>query len=88
MSFTWDAENRLASVTLPGAGGTVSYQYDPFGRRVEKVSPSGTTIYAYDGDNVVEKLGGGCRKRHILRYLAHRIKLCRCRRTEHFYFSR
>jgi hypothetical protein len=31
--------------------------YDPFGRRIEKISPtSGTTIYAYDGDNVVEQL--------------------------------
>ena len=57
--YTWDVENRLASVTLPGAGGTVTYQYDPFGRRIEKVSPSGTTIYAYDGDNVVEELDGG-----------------------------
>ena len=52
-------ENRLASVTLPDAGGTVTYQYDPFGRRIEKVSPTGTTIYAYDGANVVEELDGG-----------------------------
>ena len=34
-------------------------QYDPFGRRIEQISPSGTTIYAYDGDNVVEELDGG-----------------------------
>ena len=58
-SYSWDAENRLASVTLPGSAGTVSYQYDPFGRRIEKISPSGTTVYAYDGDNVVEELDGG-----------------------------
>ena len=58
--YTWDYENRLTSVTLPGTGGTVNFKYDPFGRRIEKVAPtSGTTIYAYDGDNVVEELGGG-----------------------------
>ena len=57
-SYTWDFENRLASVTLPGTGGTVNFKYDPFGRRIEKIAPTtGTTIYAYDGDNVTEELG-------------------------------
>ena len=47
-------------MTLPGTGGTVNFKYDPFGRRIEKIAPtSGTTIYAYDGDNVTEELGGG-----------------------------
>ena len=32
-TYAWDFENRLASVTLPGSGGTVSFKYDPFGRR-------------------------------------------------------
>ncbi|MGO8792471.1 MAG: RHS repeat domain-containing protein [Terriglobia bacterium] len=59
-SYTWDFENRLASVTLPGAGGTVNFKYDPFGRRIEKVAPtSGTTVYAYDGANVTAELGAG-----------------------------
>ena len=58
-SYTWDFENRLTSVTLPGTGGTVNFKYDPFGRRIEKIAPAGTTIYAYDGDNVVAELGGG-----------------------------
>ncbi len=59
-SYTWDFENRLTSVTLPGTGGTVNFAYDPFGRRIEKIAPtSGTTVYAYDGDNVTEELGGG-----------------------------
>jgi RHS repeat-associated protein len=57
--YTWDFENRLASVTLPGTGGTVNFRYDPFGRRIEKVSPTVTTVYAYDGDNVVAELDGG-----------------------------
>ena len=31
---TWDYENRLTSVTLPGSGGSASFAYDPFGRRL------------------------------------------------------
>jgi len=54
-SYTWDFENRLSSVTLPGTGGTVSLKYDPFGRRIYKSSSSGTSIYAYDGDNLIEE---------------------------------
>ncbi|MHB8652691.1 MAG: RHS repeat-associated core domain-containing protein [Terriglobia bacterium] len=50
-----DFENRLTSVTLPG-GGNVSFKYDPFGRRIEKISSAGTTIFAYDGDNSVDEL--------------------------------
>ena len=59
-SYTWDFENRLTSVTLPGTGGTVNFRYDPFGRRIRKgCADSGTTIYAYDGDNITEELGAG-----------------------------
>jgi RHS repeat-associated protein len=58
-SYTWDFENRLASVALPGTGGTVNFRYDPFGKRIEKIAPTGTTVYAYDGDNITEELGGG-----------------------------
>jgi RHS repeat-associated protein len=54
-TYAWDFEDRLASVTLPGAGGTVSIKYDPFGRRIYKSSSSGTSVFAYDGDNFVEE---------------------------------
>jgi len=54
-SYTWDYENRMTSVILPGSGGTVALKYDPFGRRTYKSSSSGTSIYAYDGDNLVEE---------------------------------
>jgi len=53
--YFWDFENRLSSVTLPGSGGTVSFKYDPFGRRIEKMSPTTTSIFAYDGDNLIEE---------------------------------
>jgi RHS repeat-associated protein len=32
-----------------------SFKYDPFGRRIYKSSSSGTSVYAYDGDNLVEE---------------------------------
>jgi YD repeat-containing protein len=53
-SYAWDDENRLTSVTLPNSGGTVSFKYDPFGRRIEKISPNATSIFAYDGPNLIE----------------------------------
>jgi RHS repeat-associated protein len=59
-SYAWDFENRLTSVTLPGTGGTVTFKYDPFGRRIYKSSSSGTSIFAYDGDNLVEETNSSC----------------------------
>jgi len=53
-SYAWDFENRLTQVTMPSSGGTVSFKYDPFGRRIEKISPTATSIFVYDGDNLVE----------------------------------
>src|SRR6267378_712819 len=44
-----------ACVTLPASGGTVSFKYDPFGRRIEKSTSSTTSIYAYDANNLVEE---------------------------------
>jgi RHS repeat-associated protein len=54
-TYAWDFENRMTSVTLPGFGGTVTFKYDPFGRRIYKSLSSGTSVYAYDGDNLVEE---------------------------------
>ena len=56
--YTWDFENRQTSVALPGTGGTVSFKYDPFGRRVQKNSSSGTTVYAYDGASIADEYDG------------------------------
>lgn len=36
-------------------GHTVSFKYDPFGRRIYKSSSSGTSIFAYDGNNLIEQ---------------------------------
>ena len=57
-SYTWEFENRLTQLTMPNSGGTATFKYDPFGRRIQKVftqnSTSTTTNYLYDGDNAIE----------------------------------
>jgi RHS repeat-associated protein len=52
--FSWDFENRLTQVTLPGTSGMVTFMYDPFGRRIYKSSPTWTGIFLYDHDNLIE----------------------------------
>ena len=47
--FTWDFENRLTQVVNPDVGST-TFRYDPFGRRIQKSGPLGTTNYLYDGE--------------------------------------
>src|SRR4029077_5521571 len=58
--YSWDFENRLTQVVLPGTGGTVNFKYDPFGRRIQKAfTQNGTTTttdYLYDGDNLLEEV--------------------------------
>jgi hypothetical protein len=43
----------VASLYL--GGGTVTFKYDPFGRRIYKSSSSGTSVYAYDWNNLIEE---------------------------------
>jgi RHS repeat-associated protein len=58
-SYTWDFENRLVQAVVPGTnGGTTTFRYDPFGRRIQKISPSVTSIFVYDGNGLVETLNG------------------------------
>jgi RHS repeat-associated protein len=55
--YTWDFENRLVQAVVPGThGGTTTFKYDPFGRRIQKSGPLGTTNYLYDGRNLLEEL--------------------------------
>lgn len=58
--YTWDYENRLTKVVLPGSGGTDNFKYDPFGRRIQKSFTQGstttTTNYLYDGANLIEEV--------------------------------
>src|SRR5438105_6967148 len=43
-------------VVLRGSGGTVSFKYDPFGRRIQKSGPGGMVNYLYDGANLLEEI--------------------------------
>lgn len=58
MGYAWDLENRLTSVTLPNNGGVVTFKYDPFGRRIQKIGVAATSVYAYDGANIVGEYDG------------------------------
>src|ERR1700678_163581 len=53
-NYTWDFENRLTSVALSGTGGSVSFKYDLFGRRIYKSYANATTVYVYSGDSIAE----------------------------------
>jgi RHS repeat-associated protein len=58
-SYSWDFENRLTQAVVPGTnGGTTTFKYDPFGRRIEKISPSFTSVFVYDGSNLIETVNG------------------------------
>ncbi|MGX1506685.1 UNVERIFIED_CONTAM: RHS repeat-associated protein [Streptomyces graminofaciens] len=55
--YTWDAEDRLSSVTTPD--GTVwRYAYDPLGRRILKQSPLETVHFTWDGTTLCEQTAG------------------------------
>ena len=54
-SYTWDFENRLTQAVKPSVG-TSTFRYDPFGRRIQKSGPLGTTNYLYDGPNVIAEV--------------------------------
>ncbi|MFJ9807527.1 putative T7SS-secreted protein [Streptomyces sp. NPDC101158] len=52
--YTWDAEDRLTSVTTPD-GTEWRYVYDPLGRRIAKSSPTETVHFTWDGANLCEQ---------------------------------
>lgn len=54
-SFAWAYENRLTQVVVLGQNGsTPNFRYTPFGRRIQKSGPLGTTNYLYDGFTLIE----------------------------------
>src|SRR5437879_1892078 len=46
---------HLSSRRYRPENGTVTFKYDPFGRRIYKSLSTATSIYAYDGDNLIEE---------------------------------
>ncbi len=57
-TYTYDYENRLIEGTVPDRGLSLSYKYDPFGRRIEKTVNSATTRFLYDGDQIIAEYDG------------------------------
>ena len=58
-SYAWDFENLLTQAIVPGTnGGTTTFKYDPFGRRIQKSGPLGITNYLYDGSATTEEMDG------------------------------
>ena len=62
-AYTYDAENRLTKVEdftagNPTASATSTYRYDGLGRRIEKVTPTGTRRYVYDGEDILLEYDG------------------------------
>lgn len=56
-SFSYDAENRLLSVSM-ASGVSASYVYDPLDRRAEKTVDGQKTAYLYDGISVLAEYDG------------------------------
>lgn len=61
-TYSWNARNQLVSISGPTA---VTFQYDPFRRRVSKTN-IGTTQYLYDGLNPVQELSGDTPSANLL----------------------
>ena len=51
-AYAWDAAGRLLSVSKNGVV-TAKFSYDPLGRRVRRVTASGTLNFFYDGDKLI-----------------------------------
>ncbi|MES2995703.1 MAG: RHS repeat-associated core domain-containing protein [Verrucomicrobiota bacterium] len=56
VTYTWDSENRLLS--LSDGTTTVTHTYDALHRRVTKTANGTTTRFVYDGWNVIEEFSG------------------------------
>lgn len=58
-SYAYDERNRLVTVDLPGALGTLNVSYDGAGRLVQRAYADGTTIdYVYDAHDRLVSLTG------------------------------
>jgi RHS repeat-associated protein len=57
LTHVYQAPFRAATVHAGSAtrSEAISFKYDPFGRRIYKASSAGTSVFAYDGDNLIEE---------------------------------
>jgi RHS repeat-associated protein len=59
-----NAENQLTRVTKNGTE-SATFNYDPVGRRVEKVAGGVTTTWAYDGEDILRETRGAATTTYI-----------------------
>jgi len=52
-SYVYDSDNRLTGVSQ-----SISYKYDPFGKRIEKNVSGSVTKYIHSGDQIIEEWEG------------------------------
>jgi RHS repeat-associated protein len=66
---------------------TNSFKYDPFGRRIYKSSSSGTSVYAYDGANLIEETnvaGGAVARYEVTQNVDEPLAMLRSSATSYF----
>ena len=64
--YIWDMRNRLIGLS---GGAMASFQYDPIGRRTNKIINSVATQFLYDGVAIIAEIGGGAVGANYLRSL-------------------
>jgi hypothetical protein len=55
LALMYDVPIYRYDAVMPFSEPAVTFKYDPFGRRTYRSSSSGTSICAYDGDNLIEE---------------------------------
>lgn len=68
-TYSYDAENRLRTAVVQGSStATISYDYDPLGRRIGKTVDGVTTRYLLDGDEEIAELSasGTVLRRYVM----------------------
>ncbi len=63
-TYEWDAENRLVLVERNSLE-VARFEYDPLGRRIEKVAGGVTTTYVYDGQDILDETKGATSFKYV-----------------------
>jgi YD repeat-containing protein len=63
-TYEWNARNELTRVTKNSVE-QARFEYDPIGRRVQKVAGGVTTSYTYDGADILREVRGATTLKHI-----------------------
>ena len=66
-TYTWDARNQLVAISAPTTTPPLSatFQYDVLGRRVSKTVNGTTTMYVYDGVDIIQEITNGVKTNYV-----------------------